>query len=148
MDGPFRRVFLHGQPQLLEPNGGLVQFPPGKDVGQARGFYLYGQPARVLGEEPEPAGHFGTAGGRRQFTAKYLEQAGFAGTVAAHQADLVTGAQAERRTRQHGAPAYLHAQFVGLEHPSMMAVATRVLRRINSPPFRWTAPSCYFKYAR
>src|SRR5579862_9698053 len=92
-------------------------------MGQARRLYLYGQPARVLGEEPEPAGHFGVARRRDQFATEYFEQAGLPCTVAAHQADLVPGAQAERRTRQHGAPAYLHAQFLGLEHLSMMAVA-------------------------
>ncbi len=123
MDGPFRRVFLHRQPQLLEPDAGLVQLPPGEHMGQPCRLYLDRQPARVLGQEPEPAGHLRVARRRDQFTTEHFEQAGLAGTVAPHQADLVPGTQAERRTRQHGAPAYLHAQFLGLEHPSMMAVA-------------------------
>ncbi len=44
---------LHGQPELLEPHGRLVEAPARQDVGQTGSLHVGGQPARVLGQEPE-----------------------------------------------------------------------------------------------
>ena len=45
VDGPLGRVVLHGRPELLEADRGLVQAPARQDVGQPAGLHLRGQPA-------------------------------------------------------------------------------------------------------
>ena len=86
VDGPLGRISLHGRPEPLEPDRGLVQAPPRQHVRQPAGLDLRGQPARVLGEETERPHPLDLAGRRRQFPAQHLEQARFPGTVTAHQA--------------------------------------------------------------
>ena len=85
-------MLLHGDPQLLEPESGLVEAPPRQDVGQtgAGGAVLAGP--GVLAQEAEPSLPDHGAGGRGHLAAEHLEQAGLARAVATHQAHLVAGA--------------------------------------------------------
>ena len=120
-DGSFGGLLLHGDPQLLQLGGSLVQAPPRQDMGQAgSGAGVPGAP-RILTEEADPPPHGHGAGCGRHLSAEHLEQAGLARSVAPDETYFVTGAHQERRLLQREAPSYFHAQLAGLEHPSMMA---------------------------
>ena len=66
--------------------------------------------------------------GRRELAAQHFEQAGLARTVAADEADLVTGAQPEGRIGYNDASADFYAERLGLEHSSMMAAPAAFVR--------------------
>ena len=120
-DRPVGGILLHGQAQLLHALGRLVEGLARQDVGQPRRVGHLAQLAGVLGQEAQLPldGHRAVVGGR--LAAEDLEQAGLAGPVAAHQPDLVTGADGEGRPFQCEASPDLDAQLAGLKHASIVA---------------------------
>ncbi len=106
---------------LFEPDRSFVQAPPRQNVRQPAGLHLGGQPARVLGEEADGPHGLDLAGGGHQIPAQDLEEARLAGSVAAHQTDLVAGAYAEGGVLQSQAPADFDAQVGRHKHCSMIA---------------------------
>ena len=101
-------------PQLLEPVGGLVEPPARQHVGQAVGVVGHGVLAGVLRQVAGVAGrwHPGLVGQAPQ----HLEQRGLAGAVAAHEADLVTGAQGEGGALDDEGAADLHRGPADRQH--------------------------------
>src|SRR3546814_10051818 len=88
-------VLLHLQAQLLDAGHRLVEPAPGEDVAHRRGGLVDAVELRVLGQVAEPAAAVDYAGEGRVGATEHLEQAGLAGAVAAHEADLVAGADSE-----------------------------------------------------
>ena len=124
-DGAFRRVLLHGDTQLLEVVGGLVEPAPRQNVGQAGAGGGMPGGSRILTEEPQAALGRHPARGRRQLAAQDLQQAGLARTVAANEADLVAGAHREGGLLQGDAASYFDAELANVQHPTMMAELAR-----------------------
>ncbi len=95
LDGLHRRVFLERDRQLLDPVHRHVQPAARQHVGEACGAQVDVVAAGILGQVAGRLGQAHRAGLRRGRSAERPEQRRLAGAVAAHQADLVAGADVE-----------------------------------------------------
>ncbi len=109
-------VLLHREAELLDAHDCLVEAAPRQDVRQRGDAVEEPGDARVLWEVAQAALPVDDASRRGCGTAEHAEQAGLAGTVAAHEADLVAGAHGERGAFEHEAPTDLHGELAGLQH--------------------------------
>ena len=96
------RVLLQLQPRLLHPARHLHEFARGQDVLQPRDLVVLTMLPRVLPQVAERAPAHDRSGRGVRLSRQDLQGAGLAGTVASHDAHLVSRAQREREPFDDG----------------------------------------------
>ena len=152
-------VLLHGDPQLLEPEGGLVEAPARQDVGQtgAGGAALARPGGPGSGNRAGPGGpRCRSVGGTSPPST--LSRLVLPAPLRPTRPTLSPARTSEGRLLQSEAAADLHAQLAGFEHPSMIGnrpvvtpagvqdytgrAAAHAERRCPSVRDRWMSARC------
>ncbi len=139
----FGSGLLDHEAQLLDPGRGGIEATTGEHVRHRGRFHTRAAGAGVLGEEAQVVGSEDHPGGRGCLTREHLQEARLARAVAADQADLVAGPEAERRVEERGPSADLDRELPYLEHLPFSHLGTldlarflRLLREFAVPPSR------------
>ena len=127
-------ILLHRDAQLLEADELLVDATAAEHVGDGCAAVEHAGDARILRQVPEPALAQHLAAGRLQRAAEHPEQRRLAGTVAAHETDLVARHHGERGVLDDLTTTDLDRERLDLQHAA--GVARRRIRLSTDQPIK------------
>jgi hypothetical protein len=126
------RILFHCDAQLLDTDQLIVDATARQDVSDRRAAFLPADDARILRQVTEPTFAQQLAARRLQSATEHTEQRRLAGTVAAHQTDLVARHHGERGVRDDLTTTDLDRERLDLQHgrPSWRGIGCTTTPRV------------------